>query len=73
MSIADLENQQRETENMAKEKQKIIDDLESQLMITNTRLTYLTEEHERLRMRRRDETDVFIKESDDLKRKLYEF
>lgn len=42
-------------------------------MVTNNRLSYLTEEHERLRMRRRDETDVLIKESDDLKRKLYEF
>lgn len=58
---------------MAEEKQKIINDLESQLKTTDTRLTYLTGEHDRLRMRRRDETDLLIRESDDLKKKLFEF
>lgn len=41
-------------------------------MVINTRLSYLTDEHEKLRMRRRDQTDIFIKESDELKRKLYQ-
>lgn len=45
MTMTDLENKFRDTEKMANEKQKIIEDLESQLMIINTRFAYLTEEH----------------------------
>lgn len=42
MTMADLENKFRDTEKMANEKQKIIDELESQLMVINTRFAYLT-------------------------------
>ena len=41
--------------------------------MTTAKLQYITDEHDNLRMRRRDETDVFIKESDDLRRKLLEY
>jgi chromosome segregation ATPase len=71
--ILKLEGEIILNEKLIKEKDKVIEDLEGQILISNSRLAYITEEHDNLRMRRRDETDMFFKESDELKRKIFEY
>lgn len=72
-NIAKLELKLLESDKLVAEKDKVIENLEGQLLVANSRLSYISEEHDNLRLRRRDETDLLSKEADDLRRKIFEY
>jgi chromosome segregation ATPase len=71
--ILKLEGEMVLSEKLIKEKDSVIENLEDQLLVANSRLGYLTEEHDTLRTRQRNETDLFYRESDELRKKLLEY
>ena len=53
-NITKLETRISENEKVIHEKDKIIENIEGQLMVANSRLAYISEEHDSLRVRKRD-------------------
>lgn len=53
-NITKLETMISENQKVIQEKDKIIENIEGQLMVANSRLAYISEEHDSLRVRKRD-------------------